>query len=195
MTKKYTVEKKTRWEIDGKYEVDFEPIEEKIKIKKYKSGHTVSYMTYDLDPVNPFLSDDGIGKIIYHPTSRYVCNTNDYHDSLTSKYMVPLLFTEHISAKIEVHPDFPSTVANKEYLAIWIPDTILIELIEQKKEEGEEESHILETYAKEAGELYNQYVNGEVYGFINVRFDNNNREIQNDSVWGIIPDDVFPYFD
>jgi len=76
------VVKRTTYSVDD-FELNFEPIEDTIDIKKTKDGYTVKYLVYDTECFNPREDCDNFTKMVcFH--GKY--NLGDKHDYKQSDY-------------------------------------------------------------------------------------------------------------
>lgn len=108
---------------------------------------------------NPFTNWDGEGKIVFHPKAGYECNTDiTYEDAKETKFAVALSAYIHSGIALSVlYEGYRCQFDTSDYIAYWIPDQInnpVKSMITAKK------------FARQACELFNQYANGEVYGYI-----------------------------
>ena len=188
------VVKKTTY-LTEDFELTFEPIEDSIKIKKTKKGYTVKYLTYDTYSINPFEESDGNGNF-YH--------WKDYGKEQVEKYCELLGYDSETKEKIK--PDNPLAVRIDKYehsgiyysvkgegtqyrwdtshtWAIWFPDDCLLKELNAVKNKIAKRKKAV-GYAKEACELFNNYVNGNVYMIVKETFDKNKERIDNDVVGG-----------
>lgn len=178
------VKKVTHWVLDG-FNLSYEPIEHTIKISETEKKYIIKYLSLDPYSENPFLDTEGMGKIIFHPKSRYICNTDDYEKALKNKFVVQL--DAYIHGNITLSPHMCGIQCRfdtSHNIAIWIPDDPLIELITENNSSGETINVRTKKYAQEACTLFNQYSVGDIYGCIVEEYNKEKIHISENSCWG-----------
>lgn len=127
-----------------------------IHTEEYK-GKTIN-IVQDGCAENPFLNWDGEGKIIFHARADYVCNTDiSYEEAKQIKFTVPLSAYIHSGINLSVLGECHRCQWDtSDYIAYWIPD---------QKNNPVKSKKIALKFARQACELFNQYANGEVYGY------------------------------
>ncbi len=123
--------------------------------EEYK-GCTIEIHNDD-SPMNPFEDWDGIGKIVFHPNARHVCNTDiTYDEARETPFSVPLSAYIHSGIALSVLGEgYRCRWDTSDNIAIWTPDQENAPVKRRKT---------AEKYARQACELFNQWANGEVYG-------------------------------
>jgi len=123
---------------------------------EYK-GHTIN-IVYDEFAENPFTNWDGEGKIIFHPRADYVCNKElSYDEAKQTKFSVPLSAYIHSGISLSVLGEgYRCQWDTSDYIAYWVPD--------QENAPVKTKQQAIK-HARQACELFNQWVNGEVYGY------------------------------
>lgn len=142
-----------------------------IEKVEYK-GYTIAKHVDD-NSINPFEDWDGIGKIIFHPKARYSCNTDmTYQEAKETKFSVPLSAYIHGGISLSVLGEgYRCQFDTSDYIAVWVPDQKNAPVKRHKK---------AQEYARQACKIFNQWANGDVYGFI-VK-DKEGNDV--DSCWG-----------
>lgn len=188
--------KKTVYQVED-FDLKFEPIEDSISIEKTAKGFEVKYLTYDIDPENPFDSkyQEGNG-IFYH--------WKDYGKEQLEKYCELLGYD--IDTREKIREDNPLAVRIDKYehsgisysvagegiqckwdtslaWAVWYPDNCAMEDIKRFKTTKTQRARAVEL-ARQACELFNYWANGEVYCIVKENFNHNKEQLNCDTVGG-----------
>lgn len=152
-------------------------------------GCTIRVM-YDEHGENPFTSWDGEGMIIFHPRADYTCNTEvSYEKAKENKYCIPLDAYIHSGIALSISGEGMNCQWDTStHIAMWIPSKYCD--VTTKKQ--------AEKIARQNCLLFNQWCNGEVFGYIVEDSQGN----QIDSCWGyygneaiteVIQSEVIPF--
>lgn len=127
-----------------------------IESREHK-GYTIKIFQ-DECAENPFTSWDGEGKIVFHDRARHECNTDlSYDEAKRVKFAIPLSAYIHGGISLSVLGEgMRCQFDTSDYIAYWIPDQVNNPI---KSRKGAIKA------ARQACELFNQWANGEVFGW------------------------------
>jgi hypothetical protein len=183
--------KKTVYEVED-FDLIFEPIEDSISIKQTAEGFEVRYITYDMNPDNPFENQDGMGNFYHWDNSKELdkyCELLGYDKdtrekiSKENKDAVRIDKYEHSGISYSVSGEGRNCQWDTSNTwAVWYPDKCL--LYELKNLKGQTRRKKCIEYARQACELFNQWANGEVYCIVKETFNHNKESLDYDIVGG-----------
>lgn len=140
---------------------------------------------HDDSPENPLTAMDGIG-LIYSRSNRHSNFNPEAIQKIkkTRKYYVMLDYYEHGNSVWSVTGEGPQCEWDSvRFAGCWIPDSCLLN--ELKRVPMVERQEKVKEWARQACETYNQWCNGEVYGYSVRILDEAGEEISRDSLWGM----------
>src|SRR5512145_442194 len=179
-----TIKKKTTYVDSDGFEYTFEPIEESLKIKKIKGGYEARYLVQDNDAQSPKdWDDDGVFLVNYHKDF-WVESDKVTKDEIVDLYRgepvegywaFPLSCLVHSGVWLSLNHGFACDAQG------W--DTSHVGAVLVSKDEFDTEEKAREA-AKSIVEVWNQYLQGDVYGIVKEVYDKKKKQITQDSVWG-----------
>jgi len=127
-----------------------------VENESYK-GYEIR-IVYDECSENPFIDWDGEGYIVFHSRADYSCNTHiSYGEAKENKLAVPLSAYIHSGIALSILGEgYRCRWDTSDYIAYWLPDKCC--KVKTKKQALE--------HARQACSLFNQWANGEVYGYV-----------------------------
>lgn len=189
-----TITKRTIYSTED-FDLTFEPIESSIKIKKTRNGFEIRYLTPDYDPINPFENDEGLGDFFHW---------KDFGKEQLLRYCELLGFDPDTREKIK--EDDPLAVRIDKYehsgiayfiegegrncrwdtshcWAVWYPNKTLLEDINTCRTKQAKRKRAVEL-ARQACEVFNQWVNGNVYTIVKETYNKDKEQINYDCIGG-----------
>jgi len=186
------IKKKITYINENGFEFKFEPIEDTLIIKKTKLGFEAKYLIYDESPDNPFNTEymEGNG-IFYHwrdcgkeELQKY-CEARGLDIETTEKISmgnpdcVLIDKYEHSGISYSVSGEGRQCrFDTSSGWAVWLPDNVLLD--ELKSLKGKERHKKCIEYAKQACELMNHYLNGDIYCIVKETYDKNKKQLNYD---------------
>jgi hypothetical protein len=189
------VTKKIIYQVED-FALRFKPIEDSINISKIKEGFCVKYLTLEDYPINPREDTNYSKMICFHKRydlgdktdlkSEMFNSRNELYNHLKRKLkaiiILPLYLYEHSNISIKIgsfkgllpqgHYEFDSGQVGFIYLTK-----------QGLKNWGIKKSQV-EKYLIQEVEMYNQYLQGNVYSLVREDFDENKKSIEFDTFGG-----------
>ena len=159
-----------------KFDLSFEAVGDPVVVNQGKTV-TLLYLVHDSDPENPLDSDnwEGNGKIftLYRHATESEREMCLHHQKRSTVNGVILDCYQHSGTTWSISgTGMRCPFDTAPAAGVWIPDAVLLKEIDRKvRTEGIPRREAVLTFAKQALDLYNSWLNGEVYGIVQEVFE------------------------
>lgn len=182
------------------FALNYEPIKDSVEVEKTSEGYTVKYVTYDKNPVAPN-ELSGIGSLVHYHKDFVVKSKKITKEELRKFYQgedLPLKKEYHIlPVKSYIHSGIKLKLGKggfNEDPAGW--DTSHVGAVLVSKEKAEDLDCNPWKLAEDKIDMWNAYLNGEVYCAVKETFDENKNHTDMENICGIYSyEEAESYFD
>jgi len=181
---------KTRYAriVEDKFIVSKDAIEDSITVKEMEDKVVIGYLMRDESPMDPLEDMDGQGRLYRWPTDHWTGDEEKYREAVKADVALILNcyvhsgFYWYVSGHAHAYCQHEGwdTVNNA---GVWVPDAVLKEMLAAIPDRADRHAKAVE-YCEQALEMYNAYVNGDVYGWGIGIYDRDGKVLEENSCYG-----------